>query len=397
MGKVNYKMDPSNFTEKATGKVVEVSGVQGLTHAFIPDPLPPKWEWPVELWPALLGAREELARLDGIGIDLPNPHLLLVPLQHREAQRSSSLEGTYATPEQLVLFEINPAEVENSGEKEQPIREVMNYSKALRLRLETKETLPVSLRLIRELHRVLLSDVRGSKAEPGEFRRSQVQVGSDGRYVPPPANYLPDCLDNFEKYLHQDRKIDPLVDAFLAHYQFEAIHPFRDGNGRVGRLLLSITIEDWCGLSGQWLYMSAYFDKYKAEYIDHLYKITTEGDWTGWIDFCLRGVALQALDAQKRCSRLLRLRDEYHKRLDKACPPPRVYQLMEDLFIRPFTTAPWIKEKLGITYPTAHSYLDQLVDLGILSDIKLRLRRQKAYLCKDIFNITYEDIATLQE
>jgi Fic family protein len=392
MGKNIYKMNPSNFTDKATGKVIEISGVPGLTHAFIPDPLPPQWEWPAELWPVLLRAKEELARLDGIGIDLPNPALLLTPLQHREAQRSSSLEGTYATPEQLVMFEINPAEVEGSGEKEQPIREVRNYSLALRLRENTKESLQVSLRLIRELHKVLLSDVRGSKAEPGEFRRNQVQVGSDARYVPPPANYLPDCLDKLEKYLHQDRIIDPLVDAFLAHYQFEAIHPFRDGNGRVGRLLLSITIEDWCHLSGQWLYMSAYFDKYKNEYIDLLYKISTEGDWTGWINFCLRGVEIQALDAQKRCSRLIGLREEYRKRLDKACPPNRLYQIMEDLFITPFTTTPRITEKFGISYPTAHSYLDQLVQLKILDDLQLRLRRQKAYLCKDIFDITYEDI-----
>jgi Fic family protein len=392
MGKGNYKMNPSDFTENATGKVVEISGIPRLSHAFIPNPLPPNWEWPVELWPTLLKAKEELARLDGIGIDLPNPQLLLTPLQRREAQRSSSLEGTFATPVQMVLFEINPAEVETAVDKEQPIREVMNYSHALRLREDTKETLPVSLRLIKEFHRVLLEGVRGSKTEPGEFRRSQVQVGSEGRYVPPPANYLKGCLDDLEKYLHQYKSYDPLVEAFLTHYQFEAIHPFRDGNGRVGRLLLSITIEDWCNLSGQWLYMSAYFDKYKDEYIDRLYRISTQGDWTGWISFCLRGVTIQALDAQNRCSRLLSLRDEYRKRLDKAHSPGRVYKIMEDLFIRPFTTAPWIKGTFGVTFPTAYSYLKQLVDLQILSDLKMRMRRQKAYLCKDIFNITYEDI-----
>ncbi len=391
MGKVNYKMDPSNFTNKSPGNIIEISGIPGLTHAFIPNPLPPDWEWPTKLWPTLLQAREELARLDGIGSDLPNPQLLLTPLQNREAQKSSSLEGTYATPEQLVLFEINPGEVEKTGEKKQPVREVVNYIRALRVREETKEKLPVSLRLIRELHRVLLEDVRGSEAEPGEFRRGQVQVGGNARYVPPPVNYLPECLDNFEKYFHQEKRFNPLVEAFITHYQFEAIHPFRDGNGRVGRLLLAIAIEDWCNLTGQWLYMSAYFEKHKDEYIDRLYKISTEGDWTNWIDFCLRGVAIQALDAQRRCSRLLALRDEYLKRLDDACSPSRIYPLVQDLFIQSYTTAPQIIKKLGVSSPTAHSYLDQLIDLKILIDLQLKLRRQKAYLCQDIFDITYED------
>jgi len=385
-------MDLSRFTARKTGKIIEVSGVPGISHAFIPDPLPPRWNWQNELWPVLLRAKEELARLDGIGRHLPNPQLLLTPLQRREAQLSSSLEGTFATPRQLLLFEINPAEVEGAGEQVQPVREVSNYGRALRLREEMKEKLPISLRLIRELHRVLLEGVRGSEAEPGKFRRGQVQVGSDGRYVPPPANYLNECLDNFEKYLHQQKKFDPLVEAFVAHYQFEAIHPFRDGNGRVGRLLLAITIEDWCGLSEQWLYMSAYFERYKDEYIDRLFRVSTDGDWTGWLRFCLQGVAAQALDAQKRCSRLLALKEEYRRRLEGTGSPGRIYQMVEDLFVRPFTTAPWIKEKYQVSYPTARTDLERLVKLGILSDLQLRLRRQKAYLCQDIFQITYEDI-----
>ena len=196
-------MDLARFTTSKTGQVVEVSGVPGISHAFIPDPLPPNWQWPVELWPALVKAKEELARLDGIGRHLPNPQLLLTPLQRREAQRSSSLEGTYATPQQLLLFEINPAEVEAAGEQAQSVREVATYARALRLREEMREPLPISLRLIRELQRVLLDGVRGSTAQPGEFRRSQVQVGSDARYVRPPANYLHECLDRFEKYLRR--------------------------------------------------------------------------------------------------------------------------------------------------------------------------------------------------
>jgi Fic family protein len=388
-------LDLSNFTDRKTGKIVEVSGVRETSHAFIPDPLPPQWEWQNDLWHVLLRAKEELARLDGIGRHLPNPQLLLTPLQRREAQRSSSLEGTFATPQQLLLFEINPSEVETKGERTQPVREVVNYSRALRVREEIKEQLPISLRLIRELHRILLDGVRGAQAEPGEFRRGQVQIGSDGRYIPPPANYMMACLDEFERYLHMQKKFDPLVEAFIAHYQFEAIHPFRDGNGRVGRLLLAITIEDWCELSGQWLYMSPYFEKHKDEYIDRLFKISTTGDWAGWLKFCLQGVTYQALDAQKRCSRLLELKEEYRNRLEGSDSPGRIYQIVDDLFVRPFTTAPWIKEKFKKTYPTARADLERLVDLGILSDIEMRLRRQKAYLCQDIFRITYEEIEQL--
>jgi len=385
-------MDITRFTDKKTGQIIEVSGFPEIKNAFIPNALPPNWEWPNELWPELLKAKEELARLDGIGRHLPNPHLLLTPLQKREAQRSSSLEGTYATPQQLLLFEINPAEVETAGEKVQPIREVSNYSRALRIREESKEKIPTSLRLIRGLHQILLEGVRGSSAEPGAFRRGFVQVGSDGRYVPPPANYLKECLDDFEKYLHQEKKFDPLVEAFIAHYQFEAIHPFRDGNGRVGRLLLSITIEDWCELSGQWLYMSAYFEKHKDEYIDLLFKVSSEGDWTNWIEFCLRGAAVQALDAQTRCSQLLDLKEEYHRRLDKTDSPGRITQQVDDLFVQPFSTAPWIRDKYEVNYMTARKDIGKLVDLGILNDLKLRLRRQKAYFCQDIFEITFEDI-----
>lgn len=384
-------MDLSLFNENKTGQLVEISGIPSATHAFIPDTLPPNWIWQNELWQTLLKAKEELARLDGIGRHLPNPQILLKPLQRREAQKSSSLEGTFATPKQLMLFEINPEETEYQGEYNQPAREVSNYNRALRLRYEMREKLPLSLRLIRNLHQVLLEDVRGAKAVPGEFRRGQVQIGNDARYVPPPANYLPDCLDQFEKYLHKEKIFDPLVEAFLVHYQFEAIHPFNDGNGRVGRLLLSITIEDWCNLSGQWLYMSAYFDEHKNEYINRLFKVSSEGDWAGWISFCLRGVIKQTLDAQKRCSQLLSLKEEYHCRLKESDSSGRLYRIVDELFITPYTTAPWITDLYQITYPTAKSDLNKLIGLGILIDLQLKMRRQKAYLCQEIINITYED------
>ena len=384
-------MQPAHFTDRMPGQLVEIGGLPGLNYAFIPASLPPHWEWPVELWPLLVKAKEELGRLDGVGRYLPNPGLLLTPLRRREAQRSSSLEGTYATPEQLLLFEINPTEAAIEGANVSSIQEIANYERALRLREETRSQLPLSLRLIRQLHQTLLEGVREAGASPGEFRRGQVKIGSDGRFVPPPANYLPELLDQLEKYLHLEKNYDPLVEAFLVHYQFETIHPFRDGNGRVGRLLLSITIEDWCGLSGQWLYMSAYFDRYRDEYINHLYRISTENDWTGWVRFCLNGVVSQSIDAQHRCDRLLRLKDDYWHRLKNGDFSGRIYQIVENLFTRPFSTTRLTMNEQAVSQPTARSDLEALVKIGILKEMQLRVNRQKAYYCEDIFHLSYED------
>ena len=384
-------MDISKFTEHSPGQIIEISGLPGITHAFVPNPLPPEWDWPDRLWPLLMKAREELARLDGVGKHLPNPQLLLTPMQNREAQRSSSLEGTFATPEQLALFEMAPTDSTLEHDVLDAAREVSNYGRALRFRAETQEKLPVSLRLIRALHQILLEGVRGSKATPGEFRRGQVQVGSNARYVPPPANVLPGCLDRFEKYLHQPKKLDPLVEAFLAHYHFEAIHPFVDGNGRVGRLLLAITTQDWCGLSGQWLYMSAYFDTHKDEYIDRLFCVSTQADWEGWVEFCLKGVVEQSIDTQQRCSQLLDLRASYKQRLTEAKSPARLSLLMDGLFINPVATASAVMQAYHVSHPTARADLGTLVELGILKEVQLKQRRQKGYFCPDIFRITYED------
>lgn len=384
-------MDISKFSKLSPGQLIEISGVSGITYAFIPSPLPPDWEWPNHLWQILMRAREELARLDGIGKHLPNPQLLLTPMQNREAQRSSSLEGTFATPEQLALFEMDPTDTALEHNTLEAAREVSNYARALRFWSENQDKIPISLRLIRSLHQILLDGVRGSKATPGEFRRGQVQVGRNARYVPPPANYLIECLDRFEKYLHQPKRLDPLVEAFIAHYQFEAIHPFGDGNGRVGRLFLAITTQEWCKLSGQWLYMSAYFDAHKDEYIDHLFNISLRSDWETWIEFCLNGVIEQSLDTQQRCAQLLALRESFKQRLVQVKVSPRLNLIVEDLFTNPVATAKSVMLTYKTSQPTARADLEKLVDVGILETVELKQRRQKGYFCSDIFRITYED------
>lgn len=255
-------VNEKDFAPSMTGHLVAIpNGPPDVSFAFIPDALPPPWEWPERLWKVLLEARKCLSSLDGTGKHLPNPEILLQPLQGREAQLSSQLEGTITDPQQQVLFQADPRYPTSESDPNNAFREVFNYRRALRLRLDGTNDLPLSLRLIRELHAVLMDGVRGSDQRPGEFRKIQNQIGWPARFVPPPPQHLDETLDAFEKYLHSVDSFDPLVRAFLAHYQFETIHPFRDGNGRVGRLLLSLTIAEWCNLSSQWLYMSAFFER----------------------------------------------------------------------------------------------------------------------------------------
>ncbi|MCC6929953.1 MAG: Fic family protein [Gemmatimonadaceae bacterium] len=336
----------------------------------------------------LLEARTALARLDGVGKHLPNPTLLMRPLQRREALRSSSLEGTYTEPEEQVLFDLEPTIPARETDRENPLREVFNYARALQLRGSGTDRLPLSRHLIRQLHHTLMDGVRGSDQNPGQFRTRQNQIGKPARFVPPPPHQLGDLLENFEHFLQQPRQRDPLVDAFLAHYQFETIHPFMDGNGRVGRLLLALCIEEWCQLSGQWLYMSAYFDRNKDTYMDLLLRVSTDGAWADWIGFCLRGVKEQADDAMRRCDRLLALQKDFAERLSAAAAM-KMLALVDSLFIAPAVRVADAQRILNISFPTAQKYLNHLTALGILT--KRAGVSPMSYISKPILDVTYED------
>lgn len=378
-------MERNDFTEKLTGQLVLVNGEsKGLTVAFIPDPLPPKWEWPSSLWKPLIEARKSLASLDGTGKHLPNPEILMHPLQTREAHLSSQLEGTFTDPQQQILFEADPKYPVSGQDPNNAYREVFNYRRALRAGMDKSTQLPLSLRLIRNLHSVLMDGVRGAEQRPGEFRQTQNQIGYPARFVPPPPTHLGEALDLFEKYLHSDDNFDPLVRAFLAHYQFEAIHPFRDGNGRVGRLLLSLAIAEWCELSNQWLYMSAFFEKNKRKYMDLLFAVSAQAAWEDWIRFCLEGVVIQAVDAERRCDKLLKLHLEFHSRLKGGSV--RLSKLVDSLFYAPVITVNRYKSMVGVSYPTARSDLKKLEGLGIVS--LLPDMDQITYACIPIYMVT---------
>jgi len=373
--------------KRMTGKLVSISNGD-LKYAFVPNPLPPKWAWPESLWKPLIEARKSLSSLDGTGKHLPNPEILLQPLQSREAQLSSQLEGTFTDPQQQVLFEADPQYPTSKDDPKNAFQEVYNYRRALRLKLDGDIDLPLSLRLIKQLHAVLMSGVRGSNQRPGEFREIQNQIGYPARFVPPPPTELAQALDALEKYFHADSDFDPLVKAFLTHYQFEAIHPFRDGNGRVGRLLLSLAIAEWCGLSSQWLYMSPYFEKRKKEYMDLLFNASAQGAWEAWIKFCLEGVVLQSVDAEKRCDQLLALQIEFRKKIKGGSV--RLSQLIDSLFFRPIITVSQYKNQFGVTYPTARLDLKKLEQAGVVQP--LDGLDAITYYSSAIYKITYHDI-----
>ncbi len=356
----------------------------------MPWPLPPAWKFPLDLWPLLGEAKQQIGILEGIGRNLPNPAILLRPLSDREAIRSSRLEGTYVTSKELLLFELEPTESKGERTPTNDRLEVLNYRRALNHGATSE--LPLSLRLLRELHRILLTGVRGQDRSPGAFRQNQVAIDENKRFIPPPPERLMDCLVPLENYFHvEDSAYDPLVNCFLVHYQFEAIHPFVDGNGRVGRLLLAIMLQRQCNLSKPWLYLSEYYERNKDQYIDRLYRISTEGAWHDWIEFCLRGTVTQATETIERCQRLLAIRERFVERISSiAGGSVRLSRIVEDVFVSPFVRVAEVSRRLEVTYPTAKADIEKLVSAGILKE--LSQLKPRTFFAPEIFEIAYEPI-----
>lgn len=383
-------MDTTKYTDLKTGTIVPIMTPRGQDHAFVPDPLPPTWHFPEHLWPKLTEARAAIAKLDGIGATLSDPELLLSPLKTREAITSSRIEGTYATAQELMLFEMNGRDSNSKREEINAWREVSNYGKALLLGAQQLEQFPFCGKVIKNLHRVLMERVRGQYAIPGEWRKVQVAIGSNWRFVPPPPSEVDNCIAEFEKYLNNEvlpLNYDPLVRAYMAHYQFEAIHPFTDGNGRIGRVILSLMIAKWCGLTRPWLYMSSFFEKYKDEYVTNMFKISTEGAWENWIDFCLTGTIHQAKDAIHRCNQLNELKTEMLARGHSGSI--RAERIISGLFSSPFVRISYLRKKLGVSYPTAQADIDRLVKLNILAP--LPELRPKCFYAPEIYHIAYAE------
>ena len=359
---------------------------RGGYRAYVPAPLPPAIAWDVEVVGALSRADQAIGRLAGEGWRFPNPHLFIRPFLHREAVLSSRIEGTRTTLEELLAAGAGVLDVSDPAD----LREVGNYVAALEYGLERLNSLPLSLRLIREIHERLMRGVRGDVATPGEFRRSQNWIGppgcrlNDATYVPPPVDELMGCLDALERFLH-DEALPPLVHAALAHSQFEAIHPFLDGNGRVGRLLITLLLVERAVLPSPLLYLSAWFESTREEYYAHLLAVTREGAWESWLVYFLDGVRAQAEDALARIQDIDDLYERWQVALAGA-RSGRPEQVLRLFVGNPFRTVRRVATELGVAYTTARRAIDRLEEAGIVSLVGSG-RRNRVYCARGMLEV----------
>jgi Fic family protein len=394
-------MDPGDFAESAPGRLVPTT--HGA-HAFVPDPLPRRIPLPPATVKRLAAAERAIGRLSGATLREFNPYLISSPLLHREAILSSRMEGTITTPEQLVLLEAEEADDAQRRSADEDTAEVLNYVRAMQHALRRLENLPISLRLIQEIHRVLLSGVRGNREGPGVFRRSQNFIGTgpnsrieDARFVPPPINMLDECLGDFEAYLHDETIEDPfLVQLALAHYQFETIHPFRDGNGRVGRLLIPLLMIAKDRLDAPILYLSAHFERNRETYADLLLEVSRKGSWIPWIDFFLDGVTESAHESTRQATALLDLRQQYHRRFQSDRSSARIIRLIDELFQSPSITIRRAASILDITAQGAANNVHKLEEAGIVREITGRTRNQ-VFVADEILAFLYDQPDTRGE
>ncbi|MGZ4314580.1 MAG: Fic family protein [Gaiellaceae bacterium] len=347
--------------------------------AFIPASLPP--DPPVTLdgpLHALLSrADQAVGRLDGVIQTVPNPDFFVYMYVRREAVLSSQIEGTQSTLEDLLAVELEPGPAWR--DLPQDVEEVVRYVHAMNYGLARLSDLPLSLRLITEIHRELLTGTRGSHRLPGEFRRSQNWIGpenatlAEATFLPPPVHEMKQSLDNFERFLHE-QELPTLIHAGLAHAQFETIHPFLDGNGRVGRLLIAFLLVHRGVIHRPLLYLSVYFKRHRAEYYDRLMAIRNSGDWESWLRFFLTGVAQTAEEATATARAILDLREKHRRAIQEETTGVNGLRLLDLLFERPLVHVNLVKNSLGISFVTANRLVEQLEGLGVLDEITGRRR-----------------------
>ncbi|MBI4455774.1 MAG: Fic family protein [Acidobacteria bacterium] len=385
-------MQLTDFTKDMWG---EVGWSTTGYHYFVPGPLPPLLIASWELTQRLSQADRAVSELSGTARNLPNPHLLIGPFIRREAVLSSRIEGTEASLSDLFFFEAaGPAWP--TGERPADVVEVANYVRAMEYGLKRLKELPLSLRLIRELHGKLMEGVRGDRLTPGQFRRSQNWIGpagctlADATYVPPPVREMNEALDRFEKYLHQESPLPPLIRMALVHYQFEAIHPFLDGNGRIGRLLISLLLCHEGLLAQPLLYLSAYFEQNRQEYYRRLLAVSQSGQWSEWIHFFLTGVARQSRDAIWRTGKLLDLWQSYRRKFQLARSSALLMRLVDGLFESPVISISRAAARLGVTHRSATLNIQKMVDTGILTEVTGR-ERYRLFLARGILSVIEEE------
>lgn len=385
-------MRTDSFLSTSPGRLVATD--QGAL-AFVPDPLPEYLDLGKAAIHILTDAENALGRLTGTASRILNPYLIGSPLLRRDAILSSRMEGTITTPEELLLFELGGGDIVSETRRDDN-QEVSNYIQAMEYAIDRLETLPLTLRFLREVHERLLTGVRGRDERPGEFRTAQNWIGSrrgapiaDARYVPPPVTAMDDCLRDFERYLHLQSgpSVSPLlVRLALIHYQFEAIHPFRDGNGRIGRLLIPLMLLKEGRMNTAVLYVSSYLEKHKETYVDTMLHVSQTGDWQSWVEFFLTTIAESAEDAIRHANRLVALREDYRGRLQQTGASSRVLAVIDNLFHHPAVTAASVSTLAGVTRAGAGGIIKKLVEHKIVREATGRSRNM-VYVAPEIIDL----------
>ncbi|MEM9400246.1 MAG: Fic family protein [Verrucomicrobiota bacterium] len=376
-----------------TGKFIESTVVAGESYrSFIPPSLPPNP--PLEmsrLYKSLDLANNAIGRLDGMSMVLPEPSLFLYMYIRKEAVLSSQIEGTQSSLSDLLLFETDEA----PGAPQDDVREVSCYVKAMYYGLGRLEEFPLSLRLIREIHEQLMTNARGGDRQPGHFRTSQNWIGGtrpgNAVYVPPAPEQLQDCLDNFEKFLHDDSLNLPiLIKAALAHVQFESIHPFLDGNGRLGRLLITFILCSEGLLNAPLLYLSLYFKTHRQTYYDLLQSVRITGDWENWIQFFLDGVAETANQATLTAQSVISLFKSNQSLIEKSGKATTsLLSIHNYLQNHPITSSKSIKEACHVSLPTVLRSLQTLEKMNIVKEITNK-ERHKVFVYQEYLTLLNE-------
>jgi len=377
-------MDPKDFSTPTSGTLVLT---QAGYWAFLPAPLPQNINWSLPLVSALADAERALSRLATLASSFSFPRLLIKSFVRRETLFSSRIEGIYATLADLYACEAAPTMLSKSGDR---VSEVYNHVRALEYGLERVTTLPISLRLLREMHAKLLENDHNGKLRPGEFRRSQNWIGDAGsipftaKYVPPPVDEMNAGLDQLEKFIHAGSEIPALVRAGLIHYQFEAIHPFLDGNGRIGRSLVVLLLGEWELLPQHLLSLSVYLERYRQEYHDLLLAVSQKGDWEVWLRFFLRGVSTQANESFTQLNLLQAIRTNYQPLANAERNSKRMEQVLDFLFMQPILSVRQLQTFLGVSFPIAQNYIDRLVRAGIVHEVTGQARN-RVFRANEIF------------
>lgn len=380
-------MNPENFKNSGAGRCVR-SIEKPPYWAYIPNPLPPELPLDWELVNLLSAADVKLGELSGAAQLLPNPHLLIRPFMQREAVMSSRIENTQSGLDDLFLFQLDDTEAPRLPD----VQEVFNYVKAMEYGIDRLEYLPISSRFICEVHEILMKGVRGEHATPGIFRTRQNWIGPPGStlmkstYIPPPVPEMAVCFSDLEKYIHSEVQEPPLVQVALVHYQFEAIHPFVDGNGRIGRLLIIFMLIEKGLLSQPVLYLSDFLEEHRDTYYDLLLRVSQKGDWRTWLMFFLNGVRQQSEDTLLTIQKLLALKSEYEEITKGPKVPKAVHSLIEYLFGNPYVSISELVKVWGSSHPTVQRGVDYLVGRGKLLEITGR-RRNRLFVAHEILDI----------